>query len=145
MKPLPTPAAFIVVAVASVLAAGVTGIAGAAISVYLYDRGTSKGNDLAVAVIGLHAFGSFALVVLFTLLWSKRSASWKIPAAAFATCICLLGLTTLLFSSAYDEYFAVFFFVAWITVPLSGVAAMTLCRLILRRRHTDLSPFNSDS
>jgi hypothetical protein len=145
MKPLPAPAAFIVVAGVSVLAAGITGIAGAASSVYFYDRGMSKGNDLAVAVIGLHAFGSFAFVVLFTLLWSKRSASWKIPAAGFASCISLLGVTTLLFFSAYDEYFAAFFFVAWVTVPLSGVAAMTLCRLILRRRHTARSPFNSDS
>ena len=135
MKPLPTPVAFILIAAASVLAAGITGIAGAAITVYLYDRGTSKGNDLAVALIGLHAFGSFAFVILFTLLWAKRSISWKIPAAAFASCICLLAVTTLLFASAYDEYFAIFFVVAWVTVPLCGAAAMTVCRLILRRRH----------
>lgn len=124
----------VLISLASILAALVAGIGGAVAGVYLYDRGTSKGNDLAVALIGLHSLGTFVFVTVFTfLLCRKRSCSWKIPIGALAACLCALVFDTTLFSSAYDEYFAVFFFVGWAAVAFSGIAALGLCKYILWR------------
>lgn len=74
------------------------GILGSVAAVYLYDRGMSKGNDLAVALIGLHAVGTFSFVVLLTLLSSRFNyLSWKVPFASLAACVLVLLCTTILF------------------------------------------------
>jgi hypothetical protein len=132
MRQLPTPVAFILVALASLLLAGVAAVIGAFAGVYLYDRGTSKGNDLAVALIAFHAVGTFAFVTMFKLLWCRRGQpSWKIPVGSFAVCLGVLVLDTVLFWSSYDEYFAGFFYAAWLAVAFSGCLALVLSRYIL--------------
>ena len=134
MKRISTPIAFFLIALISMVAAVSAGVLGAAAAVFLYDRGTSKGNDLAVALIGLHAVGTFAFVVLFTFLCSRRGyAHWKLPFGALAACVGLLGVNTLFFSSAYDEYYAVFFLAGWALVALSGTAALAVCQRMLTR------------
>src|ERR1700686_4872849 len=62
----PDWSAFMLAATVSSVLAVVTGIAGAVAGVYLYDRGRSKGDDLAVLIIGVLAVGAFAFVVLLT-------------------------------------------------------------------------------
>jgi len=144
MRRLPTPLAFILVALLSFLIASVAAVLGAIAGIYLYDRGTSKGNDLAVALIGLHAVGTFAFVVVFTFLWGRRrSASWKVPVGSFAACLCVLALDSVLFWSSYDAYFAVFFYAAWLAVAFSGCVAIVLSRYILSRAASPKSGVHS--
>lgn len=134
MKRLPFAVALVLITLSSILVALVSGIAGAVGGVYLYDRGTSKGNDLAVALIGLHSVGTFVFVTVFTFLLRRRgSCSWKVPIGALAACLCALVFDTIRFSPSYDQYFAVFFFAGWGAVGVAGIAALGLCRYILRR------------
>jgi uncharacterized membrane protein YeaQ/YmgE (transglycosylase-associated protein family) len=132
MKRLPAPLVFTLAASISLLVAILGGIIGAVVCVFLYDRGRSKGNDLAVSLIALHTIGTFIFISLLTFLWTRRgSVSWKIPIGCFTACLCALALDTVLFSSAYDEYFAIFFWAAWVAITLSGLAALGMCRQIL--------------
>lgn len=134
MKPLPAPLAYVLITLASLLAAAVTGLAGAVAFVYLYDRGTSKGNDLAVALIGLHVAGTFTFITMFTLLWTHRgNLSWRGPIASYIACICALAFVTALCAPSYDDYYAVFFYAAWLAVAISGGAALLVSRYILSR------------
>ncbi|HET9406003.1 MAG TPA: hypothetical protein VFO39_02080 [Candidatus Sulfotelmatobacter sp.] len=122
------------VASISVLASLFAGIIGAFAAAFLFDRGMSKGNDLAVMLIGLHAVGTFTFVTLFTYLWSKRRvSSWKVPATCLALCILVLAIDTAWWSEAFDEYYANFFIGGWLVVGLSGALALFLSRRILAR------------
>jgi hypothetical protein len=144
MKRFPTPLAFVTIALSSLLVASVAAVMGALAGVYLYDRGTSKGNDLAVALICFHAVGTFTFVTVFTLLWCRRgNPSWKAPVAGFTACLCLLAVDTLLFWSSYDSYFAVFFYAAWLAVAFSGGMALLLSRYILSRAACEKSEVHS--
>jgi hypothetical protein len=146
MKRLSPPLAFILVALASFILATLVGVLGAFAGVYLYDRGTSKGNDLAVALIGLHAAGTFTFVTVFTLLRSRREGpSWIVPVASFAACLFALALDTMLFWSSYDAYFAVFFYAAWLAVAVSGSLALVLSRYIVSRSAREKSGVHSGS
>jgi hypothetical protein len=134
MNPRPSAGTFIFVLSAAIITALAVGLLGAIAAVFLYDQGRSKGNDLAVALIGLHSFATFTFVVLFTSLWSRRAAvSWHIPIGALAACFGALLLNTIVASSAYDEYFSVFFYAAWAADGISGIAALLVCRRILSR------------
>lgn len=134
MNRLPTALRLFVQALLSLLGAIITGILGAVAAVYLYDRGTSKGDDLAVALIGFHAVGTFTFTSLLTFLGTRSgNASWKIPVVSLAACFFALLCTTILFSSAYDEYFAIFFVTGWISVAFSGVLALVFCKYMLSR------------
>ncbi len=134
MRRLPTPLAFILVAFASLIVAALAGVAGASAGVYLYDRGTTKGNDLAVFLIGLHAAGTFTFAVVFTLLWSRRgNVSWWCPITAFAACLALLVYDTVLNWRNHDEYYAPFFWAAWLAVAVCGGVALVLSRRIQLR------------
>jgi hypothetical protein len=146
MRRLAPPLAFILVASTSFIVATLVGVVGAFAGVYLYDRGTSKGNDLAVALIGFHAAGTFTFVTVFTLLWSRRARpSWKVPVASLAACLFALALDTMLFRSSYDAYFAVFFYAAWLAVAFSGSLALVLSRYILSRSGREKSGVHSGS
>lgn len=121
-------------ALLSLLGAIAMGILGAVVAVYLYDRGTSKGNDLAVSMIGFHAVGTFTFTSLLTFLWTRSgNVSWKIPVSSLAACLFALFCTTILFASGYDEYFAIFFVIGWISVAFSGALALGFCKYILWR------------
>jgi peptidoglycan/LPS O-acetylase OafA/YrhL len=126
MRRLPTPLAFALAA----LAGAVVVIA----AEYLYDHATSKGNDLAVALISFHAAGTFAFVTVFTLLWSRRGkVSWRCPITAFSACLALLVYDTVLNWRYYDEYYAPFFWAAWLAVAVCGGVALVLSRRIQLR------------
>ena len=134
MRRFPAPLAFILVGLASVIIATLAGAVGAVAAVYLYDRGTSKGNDLAVSLIGFHAAGTFTFVTVFTLLWARRgNTPWWCPIAAFAACLGLLVCDTVLNWPNYDAYYAPFFFAAWLAVAVSGGVALILSRRIQLR------------
>jgi hypothetical protein len=138
MRRLPAPLAFILVAFASLIVATLAGVAGASAGVYLYDRGTTKGNDLAVFLIGLHAAGTFTFVTVFTLLCSRRgNPSWWCPIAALTACLCLLVYDTVLNWPNYDSYYAPFFFAAWLAVAVCGGVALVLSRRIQLRAARD--------
>jgi hypothetical protein len=116
------------------LVAITAGIVGALAAVYLYDRGMSKGNDLAMALIGLLTFGTFAFVVTLTVFWSRRGiAWWRVAVGALSVCFCLLLGTTILFSSGYDDYYAIFFVAGWVAVACSGLLALAACRYLVSR------------
>jgi uncharacterized membrane protein YhhN len=148
MRRLPSPLAFILVALASFIVATLVGVAGAFAGAYFCDGGSSKGNDLAVALIGFHAAGTFTFVSVFPLLWSRRgNPSWRVPVASFAACLCVLALDTMIFWSSYDAYSAVFFYAAWLAVAFSGSVALVLSRYTLSRaaRENSGGPSGSDS
>ena len=82
--------------------AAVTGMAGGFAAMFLYDRGNSKGNDLAVLAGGLLAVGTFTFVLLFT--WLRRlrhEITWRTP--LFALLFCLMG--RLCFGDPFDLFF----------------------------------------
>jgi hypothetical protein len=118
----------------SLLAAVTAGIAALTITVYLYDRGSSKGNDLAVALIAFNATVTFTLVTGSTFLWSRRgNLSWTPPALSLAVCLGAVVFQTVFLWSNFDEYFAVFFYIAWTAVAVSGGAALVVSRQIFSR------------
>ena len=134
MRRLPTPLAFVLAALASLIVATLAGAVVVIAAEYLYDHATSKGNDLAVALISSHAVGTFAFVTVFTLLWSWRgNVSWWCPITAFAACLGLLVYDTVLNWRNYDEYYAPFFWAAWLAVAVSGGVALVLSRRIQLR------------
>jgi hypothetical protein len=136
MRRLPAPLAFVLVVLASLIVATLAGAVVVIAAVYLYDHATSKGNDLAVALIAFHAASTFAFVTVFTLLWSRRgnvSFSWWCPITAFAACLGLLVYDTVLNWRNYDEYYAPFFWAAWLAVAVSGGVALVLSRRIQLR------------
>jgi hypothetical protein len=134
MRRLPTPFAFILVAFASLIVATLAGAVGVIAAVYLYDRASSKGNDLAVSLISFHAAGTFTFVTVFTLLCSRRgNVSWWCPITAFAVCLGLLVYDTVLNWPNYDEYYAPFFWAAWLAVAVCGGVALVLSRRIQLR------------
>jgi hypothetical protein len=121
-----------IVALVSLIAAIVAGIVTAFSGTYLYDRGMSKGNDLAIALISFHAAATFVFVSLFTYLWSRRGGTaWRTPLACLAPCVFSLVVVTVLYSSAYDDYYATFFVAGWLAVAIAGLAALFLSKYIL--------------
>ena len=82
--------ALMLAATISWVLAAIAGIAGGIAGVYLYDRGNSKGDDLAVLYIGLLAVSTFTFVVLFTWLQTlHHKISSRTP--MFAWLFCLAG------------------------------------------------------
>ena len=132
---LPKWQAFILsLMIASILAL-VTGIVGSLAGMYLYDRGTSTGNDIAVGLIGLHAVGTFVFV--FVLSWLHKvhhEISARTPAFALLFCLSLAALTTLLFWGVLDRYYTSFASTGWILILFCGVAAMFLSHYLFVRR-----------
>jgi len=101
------------------------------IGIYLYDRGTSKGNDLAVGMIGLLAVGTFVFVTVFA--WLSKvhhKISWRTPAFTLALCLALAAFTTCLM---WDSYYSSFIFVGWIVILACGLLAFNVCRRFVTR------------
>ena len=57
----------------------VIGIAGGIAGIYLYDRGSNKGNDLAVGPIALHAVSTFVFVIVFLGTQTAQRNFWRTP------------------------------------------------------------------
>jgi hypothetical protein len=127
---VPSVWAFVAAAVASLCGATIAGIAGGFAAMYLYDRGRSKGDDLAVFASGLLAAGTFAFVMLFTWLRAlHRKTSLRTP--WFAWLFCLAGsllITLVLWPTGYLDHYMIFICAGWIAILLLGLAAVVLSR-----------------
>jgi hypothetical protein len=118
-----------------VLSAGlafIIGFMGGLGGIYLYDRGRSKGNDLAVFLIGLHAIGTLVFVIVFSWLRHfRREITGRTPEFALLFCLSLAAATTLL---CWDNYYMSFVSIGWILILLCGLVAMQVSRRFFIRR-----------
>jgi hypothetical protein len=96
---------------------------------YLYDRGRSKGNDLAVFLITLHAIGTLVFVIAFSWLRHfRREISGRTPASALLFCLSLAAATTILCWDAIGSDYMSFVSIGWILILLCGLVAMLVSR-----------------
>jgi len=118
--------AFALAAIVSWFLAFIVGVAGAFAGVYLYDRGDSKGDDIAVFASGLLAVTTFVLVVLFP--WLRRlrkEISWRTPLFAWLFCLAVSLLITVWLWPAGDlDHYLGFIVVGWMVILLFGLAGM---------------------
>ena len=118
--------AFALAAIVSWFLAVMAGAAGAFAGVYLYDRGDSKGDDIAVFASGLLAVSTFVLVVLFP--WLRRlrkEISWQTPLFAWLFCLAVSLLITVWLWPAGDlDHYLGFIVVGWMVILLFGLAGM---------------------
>jgi hypothetical protein len=107
------------------------GFMGSMAGTYLYDRDMSRGNDLAVSLIGLHVIGTFVFVLVLS--WLRHlhnKISWRTPAFALLFCLGVAATTTLLFwkDDDLDAHYMSFMSIGWILILLCGLAAMVVSR-----------------
>jgi hypothetical protein len=117
--------ALVLVAVVSWALAAITGIAGGIACVYLYDRGMSKGNDLAVLISGLLAVGTFAFVLLFT--WLRKlhhEVSSRTPWFAWLFCLASSLLVTFLLWPG--ESYLELVLMGWMAILIFGLVGLIL-------------------
>jgi hypothetical protein len=113
----------------------IIGFMGGLGGVYFYDRGRSKGNDLAVFLIGLHAIGTLVFVIVFSWLgYIRREISGRTPAFALLFCVSLPAATTLLRWDATGSEYVTFLSIGWILIVLCGLVAMQASRHFFIRR-----------
>ena len=116
--------AFALAAIVSWFLAVIAGVAGAFAGVYLYDRGDSKGDDIAVFASGLLAVSTFVIVVLFP--WLRRlrkEISWRTPFFAWLFCLAVSLLITVWLWPAGDlDHYLGFIIVGWMVILLFGLA-----------------------
>jgi len=113
--------------VASALAA-IAGFLGAYAAMYLYDRGTSKGDDGAVALGGLFAVSTFTFVVTFTWLQKKHHPiSSRTSLFAFYACLVLPALVTVMLADEMD-YYSMFIVGDWLAILTLGLLSLLVCR-----------------
>jgi hypothetical protein len=125
--------AFVLAAVASFLLAAIAGIAAGFAGIYLYDRGNSKGDDLAVLASGILAVGTFAFVMLFT--WLRvlhHKISSRTPCRAWLFCSGFdLVITVLLWPGRYPgelNHYRGFIVVGWGLILLLGLVGLLSSR-----------------
>jgi hypothetical protein len=119
---LPFPVAIalsVVTAGTGSLLIGVTAGWGA---IYIYDRGNSKGNDVAVGISALLAAGTFVFVTAFTSL-SKlhHDITWRTPGFALGCCLVSAAAVTCLL---WDSYYFEFILTGWAAVTVCGSLAV---------------------
>ena len=128
---MPDWSVFALAAIISWFLAAVTGIAGGFAAMFLYDRGKSKGDDLAVLLGGLLAVGTFTYVLLFTWLRKLRhEVTWRTP--LFALLFCVMGsllITGFLAAGNWDFYWE-FILVGWIAILLFGLGSFLLSQYL---------------
>jgi hypothetical protein len=121
--------AFVAVSVVSFVPAVISGILGGLAAMYLYDRGISKGDDLAVFPGGLFAVGTCIFVLVFTRLEKVRhSVSSRTSLFAFYACLVLPAIDTALLRSNVDHHYLPFVLCDWLAILLFGLAAVFVCR-----------------
>ncbi len=119
---LPVSAALLFSAVSSGFLGLLVGIAGAISAVYVYDRGMSKGDDLAVAIAGLLAAGTFTFVTMFT--WMRKlhhAITWRTPVVSLGLCLVVAASVTVLM---WDSGYSTLILLGWSAVSLSGLVAV---------------------
>ncbi len=121
------------VALASALVASVPG---GVLGIYLYDRGMSKGNDIAVGMIGALAAGTFVFVTVFAWLNNKHhKIGWRTPAIALIPCFALAAALTWLERMDPDyPYYSDFVFAGWVVILVCGLLAVYVCSRFATRR-----------
>jgi len=120
---------------ASLAIAFIAGFIGSMGGVYLYDRAMSRGNDVAVSLIGIHAIGTFVFVLVLS--WLRHlhnEIAWRTPAFALLFCPGVAAATTLLFWEDLDSYYTGFISIGWTLTLLCGLAAMLLSRYLFFSR-----------
>jgi hypothetical protein len=129
--PLPTSQVILL----SVGIAFIIGFMGSLGGVYLYDRGMSKGNDLAVQLIGFHAIGTLIFVIVFS--WLRhvgREISGRTPALALLFCMSIAAMTTAFFRDDIDGYYMSFAHIGWILILLCGLIALLVSHYFFIRK-----------
>ncbi len=123
---IPTAAAFVLSTIRAAALGFLAAVAGAIAGIYLYDRGMSKGNDVAVGMAGLFAVGTFVFVTAFSRFVSlHHKISWRTPGVALAFCLGLAAVTTWLM---WDWNYSGFILVGWIAIFFCGVLALNVSR-----------------
>jgi hypothetical protein len=123
--------AFLLAATVSFVLATMAGIAGGLAETYIYDRGNSKGDDIAIFASGLLALGTFTFVILFTWL---RALHHKISSRTpwFALLFCLAGdlaITVWLWPGGYPgelAHYGGFILVGWCAILFLGLTALLI-------------------
>lgn len=127
--------AFVLSAMVAGVFAFVAGVAGGVIGIYLYDRGMSKGNDVAVGIIGALAAGTFVFVTVFA--WERNKhhkITWRTPALALVPCLVLAAVPTWLMCRGMDHsYYSGFILVGWIVILVCGLLAFYVCTHFVTR------------
>jgi len=126
---MPPGLAFVAVSVVSSVLAVISGFLGGLAAIYLYDRGTSRGDDFAVFLGGLFSVGTCIFVLVFTRLQKVRhSVSSRTSVFAFYACLVLPAIDTVLLRSNLDRHYLPFVLCDWLAILLFGLAAVFLCR-----------------
>ena len=122
---VPGWAVWIVAGILSGSAALAAGIAAGIAAMYLYDRGMSKGDDLAVFLIAFLALGTFVFVVAIAWLLKKHhDISGRVPLVAMLFPFALAVIPTLM---AYESNYSGFALVGWVVILLCALAANAVC------------------
>jgi hypothetical protein len=128
---IPVAVAFVLSAIVAGALAILAGVAGGMFGIYLYDRGMSKGNDLAVGMTGLSAVGTFVFVTAFAWLTKlHHKISWRTPAFALAFCLAVVAVITGLM---WDSNYSGFILVGWIVISFSSLLAFNVSRRSVSR------------
>jgi O-antigen/teichoic acid export membrane protein len=127
-RTLPARTTSIFAAILALALATVWGFLAAYAAMYLYDRGTSKGDDAAVALGGLFAVGTFTFVVVFTWLQkAHHTISSRTSLFAFYACLVLPALITVMSADEMD-YYSMFIVSDWLAILIFGALALLVCR-----------------
>ena len=126
---LPSPIAFSASILSAAILSILFGLMAGWCSIFLFDRGNSKGNDLAVGLSAFFAVGTFCCVVVFSWLCQLYSRiSWRTPLFALLICLSLPTCVTLLM---WDPFYEVFILAGWVATLLSGLSSLVVARRFL--------------
>lgn len=126
-RQIPGGLAPIVAGFASFALSVICGVLGGIAGTYLYDRGTSKGDDFAVGMGGLFSVGTFTFVVAFTRL-QKVHHPISSSTTLFAFCACLIFPLAATIFLVDDANYFLFVVGDWVAILLFGVLSLAVCR-----------------
>ena len=132
---MPGWSAFALAAIISWVLAAVTGVTGGIAGVFLYDRGNSKGNDLAIFASGVLSVGTFTFVFLFS--WIRKwhyEISSRTPLFALLFCLTVSVGVTMFLSAGNWDYYSDFIFVGWIAILFFGLLGLLLSQHFFVRK-----------
>ncbi len=128
---IPSAGAVVLSAIVAGILALLAAVAGAITGIYIYDRGMSKGDDLAVGMIGLFAVGTFVFVIAFA--WLNKlhhNISLRTPVLTLAFCFTLVVVVTVLM---WDSHYSGFIMVGWIVILCCGLLALNVSHRFVTR------------
>lgn len=125
---VPNALAFCAAGAAALVLAVISGALGGLGAAYLYDRGTSRGDDFAVSLGGFYAVGTFAFVVAFT--WLQKvhhSVSSRTSLFALYACLVLPIMLTVMSADEMDNY-SMFIVADWLAMLVSSLLSLLISR-----------------